>query len=220
MSNHDHTPMTDRSGAADSRTLTIIVGRLDPLLSRRLGRSLGIAPHIRVAVQDLDEAALEDAIAHEQPHVAIIGVTVDYDFLAGLQARHPATGLLVIAHDLTLLYGTVLLAVGVTCLAHRACDGDLLAAVDAAARGEPALFWPDGKRLARRYPSDGLLTPRELEVLAHLSHGGSYAQIGRALHIAPETARTHTVRICRKLGVKSKRDLRGMPVRARPLRTD
>ena len=72
MSNHDHTPMTDRSGAADSRTLTIIVGRLDPLLSRRLGRSLGIAPHIRVAVQDLDEAALEDAIAHEQPHVAII----------------------------------------------------------------------------------------------------------------------------------------------------
>jgi DNA-binding CsgD family transcriptional regulator len=53
------------------------------------------------------------------------------------------------------------------------------------------------------------LTPREREVLAGLSQGKSYGQIGAELFIELETVRTHARRVRRKLGVASSRELLG-----------
>jgi DNA-binding CsgD family transcriptional regulator len=46
-------------------------------------------------------------------------------------------------------------------------------------------------------------------VFLSLSLGASYASIGAELQISPETARTYTISICKKLGVASKRDIVG-----------
>jgi DNA-binding CsgD family transcriptional regulator len=53
----------------------------------------------------------------------------------------------------------------------------------------------------------GLLTSRELEVLARLQQRRSNAQIAADLHVSIETVRTHARHIYRKLGVGSRREL-------------
>jgi DNA-binding CsgD family transcriptional regulator len=53
-----------------------------------------------------------------------------------------------------------------------------------------------------------VLTPREAEVLDLLRSGRSNAEIAQTLHVSIETVRTHARRIYRKLGVKTRRELR------------
>jgi LuxR family maltose regulon positive regulatory protein len=48
------------------------------------------------------------------------------------------------------------------------------------------------------------LSPREKEVLAHLSHGMTNPQIGKALFISPVTVKVHVRHIFEKLGVKTR----------------
>jgi DNA-binding CsgD family transcriptional regulator/DNA-binding Xre family transcriptional regulator len=55
----------------------------------------------------------------------------------------------------------------------------------------------------------GDLTPRETEVLWHLTQGRSYADIAADLHIAIETVRTHARRVRRKRGVSTSREFLG-----------
>lgn len=56
------------------------------------------------------------------------------------------------------------------------------------------------------------LTPREIEVLAHLSRSRSYDEIAVSLSIDVETVRTHARRVRRKLGVRTSRELIGVYV--------
>jgi PAS domain S-box-containing protein len=48
------------------------------------------------------------------------------------------------------------------------------------------------------------LTPRQAEVLRHLEHGRSTAQIARELHLSQETVRNHVRHLLRALGVNSR----------------
>lgn len=48
------------------------------------------------------------------------------------------------------------------------------------------------------------LTPRELQVLEALAEGLDSKEVARALHITPETERTHVVNILNKLGASSR----------------
>ena len=54
------------------------------------------------------------------------------------------------------------------------------------------------------------ISPREAEVMEHLRSGRSNAEIAQALHLSIETVRTHARRIYRKLGVKTRRELRAL----------
>ena len=55
-----------------------------------------------------------------------------------------------------------------------------------------------------------VLTPREAEVMDLLRTGRSNAEIAQALHVSIETVRTHARRIYRKLGVRTRRELRAL----------
>jgi DNA-binding NarL/FixJ family response regulator len=46
------------------------------------------------------------------------------------------------------------------------------------------------------------LSKRECEVLALISEGFQYKEIGESLKIEPETVRSHVKNICRKMGVR------------------
>lgn len=48
------------------------------------------------------------------------------------------------------------------------------------------------------------LTPRQTEILHHLQHGRSTAQIAAHLHLSPETVRNHVKHLLRALGVNSR----------------
>jgi DNA-binding NarL/FixJ family response regulator len=97
-------------------------------------------------------------------------------------------------------------------------DADALrAAVRAAAAGEspvtPSVARQMLSRIARmpsrRVRDEELarLTAREKEILAHVGRGLSNAEIGRALYLSPETARTYVSRLLTKLSARDRAQL-------------
>ena len=97
-------------------------------------------------------------------------------------------------------------------------DADALrAAVRAAAAGEspvtPSVARQMMSRIARmpsrRVRDEELarLTAREREVLAHVGRGLSNEEIGRALYLSPETARTYVSRLLTKLSARDRAQL-------------
>jgi len=87
---------------------------------------------------------------------------------------------------------------------------DLVAAIRRAAQGESLLTGAQFAR-SRRWSQEvgarwGCLTTREQEVLIHLAHGKSNAEIAEALSIGVRTVDTHIEHILEKLDVASSRE--------------
>jgi DNA-binding NarL/FixJ family response regulator len=91
-------------------------------------------------------------------------------------------------------------------LLKDASRAELLNAVRAAARGETVLAPSVASRLLHRIrrPQAEALSPREVEVLRLVADGLSNIEIGRALHIAEATVKTHLLRTFGKLGVSDR----------------
>jgi DNA-binding NarL/FixJ family response regulator len=80
---------------------------------------------------------------------------------------------------------------------------ELFRAVRAAARGQALLAPAIAARLISRIrvPADHVLSAREIEVLALVSHGASNREIAQQLHISEATVKSHLIHIFGKLGV-------------------
>ena len=92
---------------------------------------------------------------------------------------------------------------------------DLLAAVQTIADGDSLLAPSVTRRLIEAFVRDhppelpdppGLaeLTAREREILVHLAHGLSNAEIAEILYLSPLTVKTHVARILDKLGLRDR----------------
>ncbi|WP_327070044.1 response regulator transcription factor [Kitasatospora sp. NBC_01250] len=82
---------------------------------------------------------------------------------------------------------------------------ELVAAVQAAARGETVLAPPVAARLLGRVRAGRpTLSPRESEILQLLASGLANRQISKRLFISEATVKTHLVHIYEKLGVDSR----------------
>ncbi|MFF7635426.1 response regulator [Kitasatospora sp. NPDC008050] len=82
---------------------------------------------------------------------------------------------------------------------------ELVAAVQAAARGETVLAPPVAARLLGRVRAGRpTLSPREAEILQLLASGLANRQISKRLFISEATVKTHLVHIYEKLGVDSR----------------
>jgi DNA-binding NarL/FixJ family response regulator len=198
---------------AESDVVTVVIGRFDPVVRRGLVDILREDRCLRVLVSDLEGQAFECAVAQQGPQVVILD-EVAWSALSYWRSLQPATGVVVLARAPTRTYGMHLLATGATCLARTASCADILDAVHLTARGGRVFASADGHRIERRYPvKTHSLTPREEEVLEHLSRDSSYAQIALSLRISVHTVHTHVANVLRKLEVRSKRDLVGLPIR-------
>ncbi|MFE1209770.1 response regulator [Streptomyces albidoflavus] len=82
---------------------------------------------------------------------------------------------------------------------------ELFTAIRAAASGRTALSPPVAKRVMThlRNPQPEL-TPRERDILRHLTQGLGNREIARALFISEATVKTHLGRIYQKLGVETR----------------
>ncbi|GAB3449443.1 response regulator transcription factor [Actinophytocola sediminis] len=89
----------------------------------------------------------------------------------------------------------------------------LIDAVRAAAKGQGLIDPRVTRRTIRRFaataprpaPADlDLLTPREQEVLRHVAHGLSNAEIASALTVGEGTVKTHVARTLAKLGLRTR----------------
>jgi DNA-binding NarL/FixJ family response regulator len=192
---------------------TVVIGRFDGLVRYGLREALRQDSSIQILATDLDGAALERTSSQLAARVIVVDEAVELALLANLTSSQPAPGVLLLANDPSQLYRTLLLALGVMCLARAVSIADLCAAVHAAAGGEHVLAPGGGRSTESSHEpnKNRRLTRREKEVFALLREGKSYSEIALRLHISYETVRTHAIRIRKKLGVSSRLELVAMP---------
>ena len=192
--------------------VTVLLARFEDLIAYGLRALLATDDHLQVVAHDVEHDAVDGALAVHRPHVALLNfgslrLAVEVHHLSN---AHPDTRLLVLANRPTAIECNQMLAFGATgCVSKETQGRDILNAVHLASRGMQVL-----PRCAAGAPSQAggpeLLTPREAEVLEHLRAGASNAQVARELHVGIETVRTHARAVFRKVGVSSRRELRGV----------
>jgi DNA-binding NarL/FixJ family response regulator len=193
---------------ASHTPVSVVLSSFEDIVSLGLQRLIDEDPNLRLLASGVTPDTLTDSLNRHSPRVAILnyGSLTSPTRLRDLSQEFPDTRLVVLANRPTPGECRQMLAFGATaCLAKNTEARDVLHAIHLASRGltvlPPATL--DG-------PQTGpdLLTPREADVLELLQGGRSNAEIAQALHVSIETVRTHVRRIYRKLGVRTRRELR------------
>ncbi len=189
--------------------VSVAIARFEDIVSRGLQALIDEDDNLELVASSVPHDELDDCLAAYRPDVAILnfGSLLSASELRDLHRAYPGTRLLVLANRPTTAECRQMLAFGATaCLAKSTQARDVLHAIHLASRGlhvlPPAVLDP------REAAGPELLTPREGEVLELLQSGRSNAEIAQHLHVGIETVRTHARRIYRKLGVRTRRELR------------
>jgi DNA-binding NarL/FixJ family response regulator len=193
--------------------ITVVLARFDDLLARGLRELIENDPSLALVASDVEHRRIPVLLRAHRPDVAIldVGALAKLAEVRELSGRHPATRLVLIASNPTMVECAQLLAFGASaCLGRDTQSRDVLSAIHLASRGLQVI--PRGASGLERASAAGqLLTRREAEVLPLLQQGRSNAQIALALQVGVETVRTHARNIYRKLGVSSRRELAAPP---------
>ena len=188
------------------KQVTVAIGRFDDLVTRGLRALVEEDASLRLLGAGLGRTELRRLLRTRRPHVAIVDVASlsSPSEVRDLGESFPATRLVLLAERLSNTECSQLLAFGAAaCLSRSTQSRDVLNAIHLASR-EMQLTPREVEAHAR---DTGVLTPREVEVLAELQQRRANAQIASDLHISVETVRTHARSIYRKLGVNSRREL-------------
>ena len=194
---------------ADRTEITVVVADDHPPIIDCLSRQLAAAGFSVVGTAQDGDAAFAAIEAH-QPRVCVADVRMPR--LDGLEL---ARRVVAAGHDTAvLLYSGVAdkglvsdaLDAGARGFALKDAPlDDLARAVDAVAVGglyvDPVLA---AALASRRTDARKALSEREREVLRLLAEGGSYAEIGSALYLSPDTVRAHAQRAMTKLGARTR----------------
>jgi DNA-binding NarL/FixJ family response regulator len=201
---------------ASRSPIPVALARFEDIVGRGLQALIEGDDSLRLVASDVPHEDLEDELRSHRPRVAILnfGSLTSAIELRDLHHAFPETRLLVLANRPTAAECRQMLSFGATaCLAKNTEARDILHAIHLASRGLHVLPpVTDGAGPGSGFGPE-LLTAREAEVLELLQTGRSNAEIAAALHVSVETVRTHARRVYRKLGVKTRRDLRKQPAR-------
>jgi DNA-binding NarL/FixJ family response regulator len=190
--------------------IRVAVAEFEDIVSRGLRAVIDEGENLELVASGIEHDQLPSALSEHSPDVALVnfGSLQSAAELRDLHRAFPETKLVVLANRPTAPESRQMLAFGATaCLSKNSEARDVLHAIHLASRGLHVLppVQPVGWSPA---PGPEILTPREAEVLELLRGGRSNAEIARDLHVSIETVRTHARRIYRKLGVKTRRELR------------
>lgn len=176
---------------ASEVVVSVVVGRFDPLMARGLGCVLAEDRRLRVLAEGLGDEAVQQAVERLTPAVVILEGTIAGSLLTDLKACENAPAVLVLVPEAPKLYRALLEGTGARCVVSSISAGELIAEVLRAARATRA------QRLTRR----------EQDVLDLINARYPYAQIAQKLGISEATVKTHSSRLRRKLGARSRREL-------------
>ncbi len=189
----------------------VVLAEFEDIVARGLSALIQEDENLELVATGIDHDALSPALGEHQPDVAILnfGSLASAAELRELHRRFSETRFVVLANRPTASESRQLLALGATaCLSKSSEARDVLHAIHLASRGLHVL--PATEPSEAPPPGPDVLTHREAEVMELLRSGRSNAEIAHALHVSVETVRTHARRIYRKLGVKSRRELRAL----------
>jgi DNA-binding NarL/FixJ family response regulator len=190
----------------------VALAQFEDIVARGLSAMIDGDENLELVASGVEHDQLTEALSEHRPSVAIVnfGSLTKASELRELHRRFPETRLVVLANRPSATEARQLLAFGATaCLSKSSEARDVLHAIHLASRGLHVL--PPAESTNGPPPGPDVLTPREAEVMDLLRSGRSNAEIAQALHVSVETVRTHARRIYRKLGVKTRRELRGLP---------
>lgn len=198
-------------------TVRVVVVDDNDLLRAGLVTVLSSDPEVEVVGEAVSGPAAVRVCAEIRPEVALMDVEMPGgDGLAATQAlRHQAPDvrvLILTMFDLDDYVADALRAGAAGFLLKTTPPRELVTAVKACAEGETTLGPSVIARLVDTYvsrprqPAAELsdLTERELDVLRAMARGLSNLEIGRELHLAETTVKTHVARILAKLGVRDR----------------
>jgi DNA-binding NarL/FixJ family response regulator len=177
-------------------------------------------PEVTVVGEAGDGGSAIDLVAQLRPDVVLLDLRLrgesGLDLCRQLVRHHPLIAVVVLTSEEQEQHMLAALRAGARGYLLKQLSGeDLLEALRAVRRGEVVLDPTLGGRLAlrvaqapngsRRGGADPFrLSPREYEVLAHLSDGRSNREIAAELCIGEETVRSHVKGILRKLRVNDR----------------
>lgn len=189
----------------------VALAHFEDIVARGLRALIEGDPNLELVASGTEREQLTAALSEHHPNVALVnfGSLSTAAQLRDLHRQFPETKLVVLANRPTAEESRQMLAFGATaCLSKSSEARDVLHAIHLASRGLRVLPPSDSNEPASVGPE--VLTPREAEVMELLRTGRSNAEIARDLHVGIETVRTHARRIYRKLGVKTRRELRAL----------
>jgi DNA-binding NarL/FixJ family response regulator len=190
--------------------ITCVVADDHPPILDAVSRYLGLTGIDVVATVRDGEAALE-AVAKHRPQVLLADVRMPrldgIELARRLESVAPATTMLLYSGVSDSALASDALDAGARGFALKDAPlEDLARAIRTVAGGglyvDPVLA--ASLAVNRRADDRKALSVREREVLRMLAEGGSYAEIGSALFLSPDTVRAHAQRAMTKLGARTR----------------
>jgi DNA-binding NarL/FixJ family response regulator len=194
---------------ATRQPITVAVAQFEDIVNRGLQSLIDGDPHLRLVATDIPQEEMEETLRREAPDVAILNFAAlsRPAELRELHAALPEARLMVMANHPSTAECRQMIGFGATaCLAKNTEARDVLHTIYLASRGMHVL--PSGADADYEPAGPTPLTRREADVLELLQGGSSNAEIAATLHVGVETVRTHARHIYRKLGVRTRRELR------------
>ena len=203
--------LTTTPGRVPAPATTVLICDHRPAARQALSRLVAAGPNVDVTGAVADGFALVDAFTARPADLVLIGVyrgdpggAHALDLLLGL---HPSAAAVV--------YGsaphTTLLSAAIT----RGARGLMVWNPD---QPHGSITQPAGDLAPLRGPATtggaGDPTPRELRILQGLSHGQSYAEIGRTLVLSEDTVKSHASRLFAKLRARDRAHAVALAIRA------
>jgi len=189
----------------------VVLAQFEDIVALGLSALIDEDENLELVARRVEHQELDAVLEEHRPDVAILnfGSLSSAAELRRLHRRFPNTRLVVLANRPTAIESRQMLAFGATaCLAKSSEARDVLHAIHLASRGLHVL--PSAESVDGIPPGPDVLTPREAEVMELLCSGRSNAEIAHTLQVSVETVRTHARRIYRKLGVRTRRELRAL----------
>jgi two-component system nitrate/nitrite response regulator NarL len=189
----------------------VVIAATEPLFRDGLARTIRRDPGLQLVAELEGGSAILEAIRRLVPDVAVVDAGPEtLKVVQALAQSRLGTRIVVLTANVRPDIAFEAVAAGAHGYLSKRVNADIVCdAIRRVAAGgvvlcEEAQTVVAGEIRLRRANEHALLAPRELDVLRLAADGLNNGEIGRRLHIAPSTVKSHLTRVFQQLGVRDR----------------